>query len=221
MKKSDAKTFSFYIGKVFSTLLDFILPQFCLGCRKEGSLCCPQCLASLELLPLDPLPWADNHFTFSACYICLDYKNKLVQRLIKAFKYQYLEHISDLLANFLYHQALKLNLPSNTLICNIPLHKSKRKQRGFDQTELLAKKLALKLNLEYSPLLSRIKKTKTQAQLSKEDRQKNMKDVFVLNKEINYHPILLIDDIATTGSTLNEASKLFKTKVICLVIAKN
>lgn len=210
MKKSDVKTFLVYIKKVFLTLLDFIWPQFCLGCNKEGTLCCTKCKNSLELLPLD-------HST--NCHICLNYGNPLVQKLIKTFKYKYIENISDILVDFLYQQALKLNLPSNTVVTNIPLHKSKKRERGFDQTELLAKKLAEKLNLQYSPLLKRTRKTKTQADLSKEDRRKNVKDIFRLNKKIS-NPILLIDDVVTTGSTLNEASKLLN-KVTCLVIAKN
>ena len=92
----------------------------------------------------------------------------------------------------------------------------------------MAKKLAKKLDLKYSPLLKRIKQTKTQAQLSKTARQKNVKGVFeALSTDLTHDApsIVLIDDIATTGSTLNQAALALKNighqKIICLVIAKN
>ena len=213
--------------KFFGRLLDFIWPQFCLGCQQEGSLCCGQCRQKLRLLSPEPNPWPDeSNFYFQACYVCLDYQGPLIEKLIKHFKYKYLENLADILVDILKQQASRLNLPANTIITNIPLHPKKRRQRGFDQTEVLAKKLATKLKLPYSPLLKRIKQTKTQAQLSKQDRQKNVTGVFTAQQSIqNNKTILLIDDITTTGSTLNQASKVLKKadypKIISLVLAKN
>jgi competence protein ComFC len=231
MKKSDKRTFSVYLEKVFKILLDFIWPQFCLGCGCEGALCCAKCFQKLKILPLNPLPWPiENKFFFQACYVCLDYKNILIKKLIKSFKYKYLENISNLLADILYQQAKNLNLPAGAIVCNIPLHKKRKLQRGFDQTELLAKKLALKLNLTYQPLLTRIKNTKSQADLDKKSRELNMTGAFALNKKTanfdsSTKTILLIDDLTTTGATLNQAARALKDngwpEIICLVIAKN
>ncbi len=213
--------------KLLNFWLDFIWPQFCLDCGKEGKICCDVCFKILELLPPDTKPWdKENNFSFNACYVCLDYDNNLVKKLIKYYKYNYLENLADFLTNILARQARKLHLPANTIITNIPLHKHKRKQRGFDQTEILAKKLAKQLNLEYQPLLKRVKKTKIQAQLSKQDRLKNIQGAFVLKKQISTtNTILLLDDIATTGATLNQASTILKqagfSNIICLVLAKN
>jgi ComF family protein len=98
-------------------------------------------------------------------------------------------------------------------------------QRGFDQTELLARGLAKKLNLPYQKTLKRRRYTKTQAQLSKTDRQKNLHQAFAALRQAQDKNILLIDDVATTGSTLHQAALALKksgaANITCLVIAKN
>jgi len=232
MKKSEANTFLVIIKKVWKNFLDFVWPQFCLGCKKEGSLFCDNCLHNLKLLELSASPWdKGNVFYFSACYVCLDYQNPIVEKLIKHFKYRYLTNLSDSLVQMLAEQAEKINLPTNTIITNIPLHSRKYRERGFDQTQLLAEKLAITLGLPYQPLLTRIKKTRVQAKLSKVERQQNVHSAFALNKNfVQFLPpevptILLIDDVATTGATLSEAARVLKdqgfTRIICLVLAKN
>ncbi|PWB38524.1 MAG: phosphoribosyltransferase [Parcubacteria group bacterium] len=218
------------LKKIVNFILDFIWPEFCLGCRKEGSLCCERCTEKLILLPATPEHWPDlPHPYFDACYISIDYENPLIQKLIKCYKYDYIQKISDILTALLYQQALQLNLPDNTVITNVPLHHRRQRERGFDQTEVLAKKLAARLSLTYIPLLKRIRKTKSQAKLAKLERKNNVAGAFAVSgaapRLTRRGPILLIDDVATTGATLNEAAGVLKDygykKIICLVIAKN
>ncbi len=211
--------------KFLKNLLDFIWPQFCLGCNREGSVCCAYCLNDIILKEQANIKWPENDLYFEECLVCCDYQSQIVQKILKQYKYSYLENMADFLVTILEKQARRAGLAQNTIISNVPLHNKKKKQRGFDQTEILAKKLAKRLDLKYSPLLKRIKQTKTQAQLSKIDRQKNVKGVFEALGTSDTRPVLLIDDIATTGSTLNQASLALKNigykKIICLVIAKN
>ncbi|MCD4761176.1 hypothetical protein K8R42_04740 [bacterium] len=215
--------------KLLNNLLGFIWPQFCLGCKKEGGLCCAYCLNDIILEDSSKINWPDkNDFYFDECHVCCHYENRLVQKILKSYKYSYLENLAKLLVNILEKQARRLSLPEQTIITNIPLHKNKLKKRGFDQTEILAKKLAGQLNLKYTPLLKRIRQTKTQAQLSKTERRKNVSRAFKTLGAARQMPggtILLIDDITTTGSTLNQAARALKQagyqKIICLVLAKN
>jgi len=221
------------MSKILQTLLDFIWPQFCLGCKTEGILCCGYCLNDILLKEIAVIDWPDKKdFYFDACYVCCDYQNKLVQKIIKTYKYSYLENMADLLVDILEKQSRRLYLPPNTIITNVPLHKKKKRIRGFDQTAILAKKLALRLELDYQPLLRRTRYTRAQAGLAKKERQENMADAFTLNKTAPLKQIqgaveniLLIDDVTTTGSTLNQAAKALKSagykKVYCLAIAKN
>jgi len=224
MKKSDVETLLSYIKRVFNLLLDFIFPQFCLGCKREGSICCGFCLNDIILNKLEKISWPNSTY-FDACYTCCDYKDELVQKLIKYYKYNYLENISNLLVDILEKQARRLNLNKHTIIVNVPLHKNKKRKRGFDQTEILAKKLAKRLNKTYCPLLIRDKDNKEQAKLDKKARQQNVENIFSINKKILTYVntnILLIDDVTTTGSTLNQAAKAIKKyNIKCLVLAKN
>jgi len=230
MKKSDVETLLSYIKRVFNILLDFIWPQFCLSCKKEGSLCCAFCLNDIILDDIEIITWPKQEIYFDACYTCCNYQDKLVQKLIKNYKYNYLENLANLLTDILERQARRLALNKNTIIVNIPLHKTKKRKRGFDQTEILAKKLAKRLAKEYYPLLLRTKDNKAQAKLDKISREKNVKNIFKVNKKIlsklaDNTNILLIDDVTTTGATLNQAAKVLKenkfNNIICLVLAKN
>jgi competence protein ComFC len=215
--------------KILNNLLDYIWPQFCLGCNGEGSLCCGFCLNDILLEDLENINWSDkNNLYFNACYNCCNYQDKLVQKLIKNYKYNYIENLANLLTDILERQARRLNLDKNTIVVNAPLHKNKKRQRGFDQTEILAKKLAKRLDLDYSPLLVRTKNNPAQAKLDKTARQKNVENIFSINKKFipnKKSTILLIDDVVTTGATLNQAAKVLKEnkfdKIICLVLAKN
>lgn len=230
--KSDVKNLLFYIKRFFKILLDFIWPQFCLGCHSEGSLCCGFCLNDIILTEPKAIHWPDQQKTyFNDCYCCCDYQNQLVQKLIKNYKYNYLENMAEPLLDILEKQARQIINNKNTIVANVPLHPVKKRQRGFDQTEILAKKLAKRLSLKYSPLIIRVKNNQDQAKLNKIARQQNVRGIFEINKKAAANltsrgiNILLIDDVATTGSTLNQAALALKNDhfqyITCLVLAKN
>jgi ComF family protein len=113
--------------------------------------------------------------------------------------------------NQLFHQLLK----SQPLLLPIPLHKKRLRTRGYNQSELLASYVAqyfgLKMNNE---ILIRTKETKPQFDLSRVQRFSNMSDAFSVNKiyknQLQNQMVLLIDDIATTCSTLRSAAKVLR-----------
>ena len=112
------------------------------------------------------------------------------------------------------------------ILLDVPLHKEKEHSRGYNQASIIAEMLASELGLCYrSGLLVRVRNTKSQSLLNREQRNVNLKDAFkVINpKEIINKEILIIDDIFTTGNTLNECSRSLKLagakKVTAAVIA--
>ncbi len=126
--------------------------------------------------------------------------------------------------NYLKSTDLKLE---NFIIAPIPLHPGRERKRGFNQAELLAKFIGTKLNLEFTIALKKIKNTKPQAQLkNSEERIKNMEECFrITNPElVENKNVILIDDVFTSGATMNEAVKILKNcgakKIIAAVLAK-
>jgi len=91
------------------------------------------------------------------------------------------------------------------VIVPVPLHKSKQRQRGFNQSELLARGIGKKLGIPISSnLVSRVRATMPQKELSKKNRKINLKNAFKINKyDVKLKRILLIDDIYTTGTTID------------------
>ncbi len=96
------------------------------------------------------------------------------------------------------------------LIIPIPLHRSRRRTRGFNQAELIARKLGKELGIPVSAdTLLRSRKTKPQKELNDQERRNNLKNAFKIGKnDLEFKKILLIDDIYTTGSTIDAAASV-------------
>ena len=135
-----------------------------------------------------------------------------VNEAIYAFKYKnrrtygeiFARELAKVYGGFLQKQRVELILP-------IPLHKSRRRERGYNQTEILAKYLGEYTGIEVdSTSLVRMKKTSPQKRNNDKERKKNIRNAFALKKKINAENVVLIDDIYTTGSTLDEAARILK-----------
>lgn len=180
-----------------------------------------QCVFCGKELPLDE----------RICEMCSEEERKLRKSNINengvAYVYDYDGIIRSLLHSLKYNDDLRgayyaaeimvrefkrYNIDlSNAVVSNVPVHKSRKKSRGFDQCEVIAKRFADIAELPYIELFQRVKKTKAQFQLSAAEREENMRGAFELarNKiEPGGRKVILIDDICTTGSTLKECAKL-------------
>ncbi|MBU0744742.1 MAG: hypothetical protein KKE11_05175 [Gammaproteobacteria bacterium] len=128
------------------------------------------------------------------------------------------------------HQFIRVHLNKNEieLVMAVPLHITKLRQRGFNQSEIIARILSEQLNLKYSGHnLCRKKRTKSQVDLARAERLKNVSGAFTLRDpdQTRQKSVLLIDDIFTTGATLNECAYVLKrdglaSKVTVLTIAR-
>lgn len=114
------------------------------------------------------------------------------------------------------------------IITSVPISKKRKKERGYNQSELIAKEISKKLNIKYEKnVLYKVKNTVAQSKLNKRQREENARGVYEIRnkKEINKKKILLIDDIYTTGSTVNECSrvlqKIYPQKIGIFTIAKD
>lgn len=107
----------------------------------------------------------------------------------------------------------------------IPLGKQRLKERGYNQVGMIAKPLALALNMEYAPrALTRRKETRSQVGLSKHERKENIGGAFEAADFVRGRTMLLMDDVATTGSTLSAAAQALSAagarEVYALTVAR-
>ena len=149
-----------------------------------------------------------------------------VAKGIKDFKYRNRRYLAKTFAYFLAIEFYKNDFIPD-LIIPIPLHEKRYKKRGYNQSELLANELSKLIDVEVdAQSFQKIKHTEHQTNLNYEERQDNLKESFkvVDKKKLKNKNILLIDDVFTTGATLNTASECLKNegdvkKVFCLTVA--
>ena len=225
--------------QVLRTYLDnftsLIFPQLCAACQSSlvanEDIICTDCLYNLPFTNFHQQP--DNivarqfwgKLKIEAAY-ALYYFNKggKVQNLIHQFKYNGIQRIGNLLGDIAAKQ-LKQNptFAAVDYIVPVPLHKKRLKTRGYNQSERFAEGLALQLNAMVDvDSLIRTTATKTQTHKSRFARFQNMQEVFSIvdpDKLRNKH-VLLVDDIITTGSTLEACGiELLKVPGLKLSIA--
>src|SRR3989344_3695189 len=145
------------------------------------------------------------------------YQNTIVREIIHSLKYgratAALKPIEKIIKLYLEKIIPDSIVNShNFVIVPIPLHSSKLRSRGFNQSELIAKKLAAYCSLPTTHCLIRIKNTASQTKLKKEERLKNIENCFTLKnpQEISGKNIILVDDVFTSGATMREAVKILK-----------
>lgn len=224
--------------KIKNLLLDILFPRFCLGCGIEGTYLCQDCKAILEISENKyclceknalRLPSKEEKGKCSKChskklsglYSALSYKEKfLTRKLIHFLKYPpyFAKTLAETLA-FLIIDHISLlgkdpkNFFENRILIPVPLEKKKLNQRGFNQSEEIAKKLS---EISGAPLIAdcliKIKTTPPQMKLSGKEREENLKNAFLCkNSElVRGKKIFLIDDVYTTGTTIEECAKVLK-----------
>jgi len=218
-------------------LLDLFFPKFCLGCQKEGAYLCDDCRSLLDIaeynyclcdtkpqrLPPDSKSGKCQRCQdkkLSGLFFALPYKEKaLTRKLIYQFKYQpYLKDLAETLASILIEHFIISGKNTdevweNSVLIPVPLDKNKLKSRGYNQSEELAKELSKILKIPViSNNLVKIKSTKPQMELSKSEREKNLAGVFEIKNpaEFTGKKIFLVDDVYTTGCTMQECAKILK-----------
>jgi ComF family protein len=136
-------------------------------------------------------------------------KRSKVQKLLHALKYKGNTEVGILLG-YMFGQELKASghLPDAEIILSIPLHSKKRKQRGYNQSDLLAEGFSKATGIPWSgEMLQRIRYTATQTGKTKIERRENVQGVFVAKEGFYPKSVILIDDVLTTGATLEECAR--------------
>lgn len=216
-----------------TALKNTLFPLQCLNCQKASAKAiCPSCF--------NQLPWLRD-----GCYICGNAitgkpasKNicgkclttpPFFDHTIAALRYQ--EPISHLLTQLKFSEKLNnVSILSNLLLAKVnqealpdlilpvPLHKKRIQHRGFNQALEISKKLSKQLNIPVdTTAIKRVKNTTPQSSLPAKHRQKNIKNAFELIQPIKAKHIAIVDDIVTTGNTVNELARMIKKQQDCYI----
>jgi ComF family protein len=211
-------------------LLNLLFPIECLGCGREDEWLCCDCRRRLQTSPSQSCIFCGNtNIDGHTCRRCaqhsLDgvfsagfYEQRELKNLIGHLKYSLVTDLSSIIAEFIARSLddwKKDNgrslFPRNSLFIPLPISKRREKWRGFNQSAAIASLLAKNYGWEKLDGLLRIKNSKPQARLTESRRQRNVADAFrFVGKAPITGPVILIDDVATTGATLEEAAKELK-----------
>lgn len=198
--------------------------QSCLGCKKEdpfGRFC---------------LPCRLNHH-LNGVWIAGDYENQLLATLIKNLKYRLLRGLADDLGEFISvflrslinrarlaknassEEPENFTIPPRALLSleqvilmPVPLHQKRYRWRGFNQAEAISRAISRRLSLNHRPdSLARVRHTPPQAKLNEKDRLENVRECFRWSgPDLGGAHIILVDDVVTTGATLEECARELK-----------
>lgn len=220
------------ILKIQETILNLIYPQTCGICGKiNPKALCKKCEIKLNKqsenqIIKEEIEIEDKYFN-ELMYI-FRYEGQ-IRKIIIDYKFNEKSYIYENFVNFLLkNKKIFENIKNYDTIIPVPISKKRQKERGYNQSLLIARKIAEKTNLELmNNCLIKTKNIIEQSKLNKEDRLQNIYGVYELKNRqlIENKKILLIDDIYTTGSTVNECSRMLRianpAKIGVLVLAKD
>ncbi|MBT4917343.1 ComF family protein [Candidatus Peregrinibacteria bacterium] len=188
-------------------ILDFLFPKMCLGCGMSGGYVCEKCFSVIR----DDLGGVVNvnNGSLDKVFFCMRYKKGgLAQKLIRQFKYKYSKELKALFGQILRKKIAKCDLKADYIV-PVPTSIERVNERGFNQSLLLGEEVCPRKVFD---CLSREDSHCAQAGLNRYSRVRNLRGMIKLRKTVCLKglKILLIDDVATTLSTMKECALVIK-----------
>ena len=201
---------------MLSYLIDLLMPPRCASCRLTGAWLCDTCRRRIRRLeePLCRRCGAELESPRAGCGCrgrlraltrlrsAVAYEGP-VEPIVQRFKYQGWRRLAEPLAILLAERLVVEGLAASTLV-PVPLHPRRQRERGFNQAELLVSELARRLDLRAAPgRLVRVRHTVPQVGKDRIHRWENVRDAFAwAGPPLRGRPLMVVDDVATTGATL-------------------
>jgi len=211
--------------KLKGIALDLLFPQYCVGCGKEGGFLCSSCRQSLPEITPPLCPRCGRPQSSGIlCPSCVAWQAKIdgirspfrfdgvMRQAIHQLKYRNLRALVIPLAKLLHDYLIAYPLSAEVLV-PVPLHPKRLRERGYNQSGLLAQELGKLTNLPVvEGCLIRRHHTPPQARTTTvEERRSNTADAFVCrDRELRDRSVLLIDDVSTSGATLDACAAALK-----------
>ena len=213
-----------FFQRVKNILLDLFFPKFCIGCNTEGTWLCQNCKGEILPVQMQVCPKC-NKMSQSGKYclrcgkdsalkgivVSLYFEEGATKELIHNFKYNSIKELTPFLGEKMV-QVLRDNPTKIDIITFVPVHVMRMASRGYNQAELLAEYVSQKIEIKIEKLLTKTRNTKRQVGLKRQQRKNNLSGAFKANQnvDISNKKILIIDDVTTTGQTLEECAKVLK-----------
>ena len=198
--------------------LNFIFPPVCGICGKIGEkYLCEKCkkelitsnmfLNQLDIYSKENLNYINEHF-----YL-FSYEG-IIREIILKYKFEDQAYLSNTISEFfINNEKLYGFFEKYDIIGAVPISKARKRERGYNQSELVVRKISELGLIHFEPhILEKVKNNKPQSSLNKKQRVENVKNVYKIQnrQRINEKKVLLFDDIYTTGATANECAKVLK-----------
>lgn len=213
-------------------LLNMLYPRRCPICSDiampKGELVCPECVDNIPYVREPRCCRCGKELGDERTEYCFDCSkhtmyyekgvslfryNQVMRRAMDGFKYKNRQEYADFFTSELIRvYGDEMKAWKADAVIPIPIHKSRRRIRGYNQAELLAEPLSGFLGIPMeAKLVVRTRKTKPQNKLNDKERQKNIEGAFnIRGKIVQLKKVILIDDIYTTGSTINTCARLLR-----------
>ena len=207
------------LRRLWGYTLEIFFPPICIRCRtyllsreEREDLLCNECFGSIPIYKT--VSWSPK-FTLAAVS---SYDNEAIKELIHALKYKKFlatrSPLEKLIMTYIKTVDLKKIVPEDALLIPIPLHRKRFRERGFNQAEVIAEILGKYLNLpvKHGLLLKTIDTPHQTLLRNKKERKESVKDSFEINRsaKLKDKNVILVDDIYTSGATINEAVRVLK-----------
>jgi len=226
--------------KIQGKIYDLVYPKKCVGCGIEGEWLCGKCFNKIVIVkaPFCPTcqrmtmmgqycPRCRSGQYLTGVIIAAHYEEPL-KEAIHRFKYDRVADLGGILSEFIVMR-LEAGFPRGDLVlAPVPLHRRREAERGFNQALVLARKIGADFDLPLiNDVLKRVKEVEPQMKLKRTERLKNILGAFEARGDVRRltgKTVLLVDDVMTTGATLNEAGRVLREagarNVWGLVLAK-
>lgn len=203
---------------MWNDLLMLIFPEICIGCNnilaKGEKHLCIECRSNLPIIQYEQYETMlfqqklINSYQYDFAYAFLKfYKSGISQKIMHAIKYNNQPMVAELMGRLAGNEIRKeKKIKDYQYIIPVPLHSRKKIKRGYNQSDFYAMGLSIALDIPWNgTIVKRIKNTATQTRKSRIERQSNVDGVFATqqSQDINGSYVILVDDVATTGATLN------------------